>query len=275
MNTNNPLVSVIIACKNNNQYIAQSLESVKNQTYKNIEIIVVDNFSDDGTFETAKKYANLIYKLWPERSTQFNYWFKKSKWDIIYRIWAEFVLDKDLVSKWVSKIQNEWYDALAIHNRSVWNSIRARVRYIERESYKNSNNIVAVRMMKRKVFEDVWMFNEELVAWEDFDLHNRIVSAWYSWGHLDAIECHMWEPKNILDVRNKFYYYWRTISRYKKYNPNIARKQLSFFRPEFKKVQKVLLKQPLLFIYFWLYMLIKYIAGFFWMLRGYPKKLIK
>jgi GT2 family glycosyltransferase len=31
--------------------------------------------------------------------------------------------------------------------------------------------------MKREVFEGVGMFNEELVAGEDFDLHNRIVAA--------------------------------------------------------------------------------------------------
>ena len=40
---------------------------------------------------------------------------------------------------------------------------------------------MAVRFMKREVFESVGMFNEALVAGEDFDLHNRIVSAGYKW----------------------------------------------------------------------------------------------
>lgn len=49
-----PLVSIIIACKNNAEYITQCLESVKNQTYQNLELIIVDNFSTDGTDEIAR-----------------------------------------------------------------------------------------------------------------------------------------------------------------------------------------------------------------------------
>ncbi len=269
-----PLVSIIIACKNNWKYIQESLESVKNQTYPNIELIIVDNFSSDWTFEIAKEYTDKVYQLGPERSTQFNFWFKQSTWDIIYRIWAEFVIEHDLVAKGVKKIMTDWYDALALHNRSIWNSIWAKVRYVERESYKDSNEIVAVRFMKRNVFEWVWMFNEELVAGEDFDLHNRIVIAWYKWCHLNAIEDHIWEPKNIIDVWNKFYYYWRTIKKYQKYNQWIAKKQLVFFRPSFKKLQKDLIKTPFLFLVFWFYMFIKYFAWFCWMLRWYPKELL-
>ena len=92
----NPLVSIIIACRNNSKYIRQCLESVIKQTYKNIEIIIVDNYSYDGTYEIAKEFTDKVYRLWPERSTQFNYWFTKSSGSIIYRIGAEFVLDTDV-----------------------------------------------------------------------------------------------------------------------------------------------------------------------------------
>jgi len=45
----NPLVSIIIPCYNNTQYILEAINSAVNQTYQNIEIIVVDDGSDQET----------------------------------------------------------------------------------------------------------------------------------------------------------------------------------------------------------------------------------
>lgn len=268
-----PLVSVIIACKNTAKYFDQCLQSVKAQTYKNIEIIAVDNFSTDGTYETAKKYTDKVFQKGPERSTQFNYGFTKAKGKYIYRIGPDYVLGKDVVEKCVEKAEENNYDALATHNRSKGDSIWAKVRYYERESYRNDNSIVAVRFMKRDVFKNVGMFDESLVAGEDFDLHNRIVEAGYKWAHVDAVENHIGEPRNIIEVWNKFYYYGRTIKRYRKKNSSRARQQLAFFRPSFKKVQMKLLKHPHLFILFWIYMSIKYFAGFVGTIAGPPNSL--
>ncbi len=52
-----PLVSVIIPCYNAEQYLAECIDSVLNQTYDNLEIIVVDNNSKDGSLAIAKEYA--------------------------------------------------------------------------------------------------------------------------------------------------------------------------------------------------------------------------
>ncbi len=270
----NPRVSIIIACKNTAAHFEKCLKSVRSQSYKNIEIIVVDNFSKDGTYEIGKKYADQIYQKGPERSTQFNYGYMKSKGDYIYRIGPDYVLDKDVIKTCVAKM-NEGYDALALHNRSVGDSVWAKVRYYERESYRNDDSIVAVRFMKRKVFKAVGMFDESMVAGEDFDLHNRIVEAGYKWAHVDAVENHIGEPKSILEVWRKFFYYGRTIRRYHQKNTQISTKQLAFFRPSFKKVQKELLKRPHLFIVFWFYMFVKYVAGFMGMIAGPPKSLKK
>ena len=111
-----PLISVIIACKNNQEYISQCLESLKNQTYTNWELIIVDNFSTDGTFEIAKKYTDKVFQLDPERSTQFNFGFKQSKGEIIYRIGAEYLLHPDVLEKCVAKI-TEGFDAVAVNTR--------------------------------------------------------------------------------------------------------------------------------------------------------------
>jgi alpha-1,3-rhamnosyltransferase len=51
-----PLVSVIVVCYNAADCIIETLESVKAQTYKNIELIVSDDCSKDGTSDIANKW---------------------------------------------------------------------------------------------------------------------------------------------------------------------------------------------------------------------------
>lgn len=53
---NNPLVSVIITSYNRLAYLEEAIKSIINQTYKNIEIIIVDDFSDLKTRNFLKDY---------------------------------------------------------------------------------------------------------------------------------------------------------------------------------------------------------------------------
>ena len=50
-------ISVIIPCYNVENYVEKCIVSVINQTYENIEIIVVDDKSTDNTYETLKKLS--------------------------------------------------------------------------------------------------------------------------------------------------------------------------------------------------------------------------
>ena len=56
MNTQGPLISVIITAYNDEAYAARAIESVLNQTYKNFEILLIDNNSTDGTLAIFKNY---------------------------------------------------------------------------------------------------------------------------------------------------------------------------------------------------------------------------
>src|SRR5438445_12743944 len=81
-----PLVSVIIPTKNSERTIRRCLESVRTQTYRNFEIVVVDNFSSDSTVRIAKKYADVILLAGPERTSQVKQGAAKRKGDFIYKI---------------------------------------------------------------------------------------------------------------------------------------------------------------------------------------------
>lgn len=53
----NKLVSVLIPVYNVDNYVKEAIESIQNQTYKNLEIIVVDDGSIDNTFSIIEKLA--------------------------------------------------------------------------------------------------------------------------------------------------------------------------------------------------------------------------
>ncbi len=65
-----PLVSVIIPAYNCSEYINDALESISNQTYKNIEIVVVDDRSTDGTWELINQYKSKENRLRPFRNSK-------------------------------------------------------------------------------------------------------------------------------------------------------------------------------------------------------------
>lgn len=60
---NNPLVSIIVPAYNVQKYLAYCLESLIQQTYSNIEIILVNDGSTDKTLEVARRYSNQDKRL--------------------------------------------------------------------------------------------------------------------------------------------------------------------------------------------------------------------
>lgn len=55
--SNEPLISVIVPCYNAQEYLIQCVESIRNQTYSNLEIILVDDGSTDKTPEMCDELA--------------------------------------------------------------------------------------------------------------------------------------------------------------------------------------------------------------------------
>ena len=57
---NDTLISIITVVKNKSEYIQETIDSIKNQKYKNIEHIIIDGVSTDGTVEIVKKNIDSI-----------------------------------------------------------------------------------------------------------------------------------------------------------------------------------------------------------------------
>src|SRR3990167_6053012 len=91
-------VSVIIATKNEEKNIKRLLESLKNQTLKDHEIIVVDNYSKDKTRQIASHFTKKVFSKGPERSTQKNFGLRKAKGEYILFVDADMKLEKNLLN---------------------------------------------------------------------------------------------------------------------------------------------------------------------------------
>ncbi len=63
MNNDLPLVSIIMPAYNCSKCISESIESVINQTYKNWELLIVDDCSNDNTLDVINNYAQLDTRI--------------------------------------------------------------------------------------------------------------------------------------------------------------------------------------------------------------------
>ena len=84
---NNPLVSIVTVVLNGEKYLEQTIQSIINQTYKNIEYIIIDGGSTDRTTDIIRKYEDKI-KYWVSENDNgigdaFNKGVKVSKGDYI------------------------------------------------------------------------------------------------------------------------------------------------------------------------------------------------
>ena len=64
-------VSVIVVSLNTKNEFLETIKSIKNQTYKNYEIIVVDGKSDDGTVDEINKIKDKLSNFIVERIMVF------------------------------------------------------------------------------------------------------------------------------------------------------------------------------------------------------------
>lgn len=67
---NMPLVSVVVPCYNHEKYVTETIESIVNQTYKNIELIVIDDGSKDNSVQVIQELADKYGFIFIHRSNK-------------------------------------------------------------------------------------------------------------------------------------------------------------------------------------------------------------
>jgi len=245
------LVSVIVTTRNEERNISTCLESIRNQTYKNIEIIVVDNNSIDKTTQIASNFTNLIFTQGPERSAQRNFGADVSKGDFLLFLDADMKLSKDVVMDCVKNIEYTKAGAVIIPEESYGAGFWAKCKNLERSYYHGVDWIEAARFFDKKIFSEVGGFDKKLISGEDWDFSERVKQK-SPIVRIESLIYHNEGNLTLYQTLQKKYYYSTKFSSYMKKNHDTINKtkqvnpiiRYKLFFSDYKKI----ISHPIVFI---------------------------
>lgn len=185
INPERPHASIVVPAYNEGEFIEPTLKSLLNQTYKNFELVVVDNNSTDNTAEISKKYgARVILAKEKGVAHARQTGFMAAKGQIIASIDADSVAPENWLEKIVEAYsKNEKLAGFGGLNYLYSGPVTARVagRFLfpifwKIDRFVNGGwNLVGFNMSVRKIFfEKIGGFNAGLAMGEDVDLSQRL-----------------------------------------------------------------------------------------------------
>lgn len=274
----NQLVSVIITTRNEEEVIERLIRSIKRQTFKNIEIILVDNNSDDHTLQIAKKLGVRVYNFGPERSAQRNFGAKKGKGVYFLFLDADMELTKDVVKECVEVFEgNPKAGAISIKEESIANTFWEKVKAFERSFYnlKGDPATDAARFFSKKAFEKCGGYDTNITGPEDWDLRDTILKSGYKIDRVNALIYHYERINSLFDLLRKKFYYGLKAHRYlsKQKVSLLGPETIYFLRPVFYKNFDKILTHPILTIGMFIMLTMELFGGGLSYLIGRIKKL--
>ena len=208
-----PLVTVICLCYNQEKYVVEALNSVINQSYNNINLIIVDDFSSDNSREVIKNWLVNFPDFQFISNTQnlgntksFNQAAKLATGDYLIDLAADDILNADCISLQIDAFQKSTYSNLGIVYGNAENinkngsfdsyyfPVDDKQKVISKRPTGNiyifilagGNCMCSVSaMIKKEVFDNLNGYDENLY-YEDLDFWIR-TSRIYDFDFIDAI----------------------------------------------------------------------------------------
>lgn len=256
-----PLVSIVIPTYRSANALSSVLRSIEGQTYGKIEVMVVDRPSNDGTEELVKGHNYLYIPCRSERTRAMNLGAKSSKGQMIYFIGSDYVLESRVVEEAVKAISRDAAHAVIVPNLVQPTGFWSSVRWLEKECYVGDNSIEAARFVVREAFFGVGGFDEDIFAYEEHDLHNRLLASGYTVTRLrDVKELNIGEPDSLATYVRKYYYYGKCIGIYLDRYPEKSLHQLAPIRAAFVRHWTKFARYPALAVGFVIYQFARYVS---------------
>ena len=211
--TTNNIVSVIIPTKNSASTLKTCLKSVKNQTYKPIEVVVIDNYSTDNTGEIAQQFADIFELKGPERSAQRNYGVSVANGKYVAIIDSDMKLAQDVIQQAVNAIQQADVHGVVIPEESYGKGFWAQCKKLERSFYVGVPYMEAARFFRKSTFEKLGGYDEKMISGEDWHFSQKVSKL----GNLSRTEAFIYHNEgkiSLLKTISKKYYYARNFSDY-------------------------------------------------------------
>jgi glycosyltransferase involved in cell wall biosynthesis len=203
MNSFSPMVSIVIPVYNGENYLAEAIDSALNQTYSNIEVVVVNDGSRDGgkTREVALKYGNKIRYFEKENggvATALNYGIEQMQGDYFSWLSHDDLYYPEKVERQVRFLEsvNESENVLVYSNFNFINESGSylrdfEIKHVEPECFKTYfalGDLVhgCTLLIPKKCFTESGVFNANLRTTQDYDLWFRFAEK-YRFIHIPDI----------------------------------------------------------------------------------------
>ena len=185
-NYKKPLVSVIIPTYNRAWILREALDSVQAQTFKNIEVIVVDDGSSDDTLGLLEDYGNSIQRLQQKNqgvSAARNRGIAAARGTYVAFLDSDDLWLPDKLAVQIAFFQSN-PQALICQTEEIW--IRKGRRVNPKKRHQKPSGMIfepslelclvspSAVMLKRSLVDEIGGFDENLPACEDYDLWLRI-----------------------------------------------------------------------------------------------------
>lgn len=208
-----PLVSVNIATYNSAKTLTKCLDSVKAQTYKNIEIIIMDSYSKDGTLDIAKNYGVKIVfasTLASARSAGAD----ASGGEFILLLDSDQILEPNVIEACVTACVDKGYDGVTLFEKSliISNTFVERVIAYDKDIFHSLRDDDPVRgtaiprFFRASYFKRVEFEKNPPITFEHTIIHHKIVQMGAKITFIDAYIWHH-ETATIREVARKFFRY--------------------------------------------------------------------
>jgi len=165
------LVSIIIPTFNSEETLDFCLRSVKEQTYRDIETIVVDNFSNDKTREIAERYKCRFYQIHGFQSRAKNYGAEMANGQYVLFLDSDEGLLPKTVERCVEICKAQDPDIIMLRRSDVGYNFWSRCYCIWHNLYVKDN--FHIRFFKKSFFMR-YKYNESLLLGDDVDLFRRV-----------------------------------------------------------------------------------------------------
>ena len=172
----NKTVSIIIPCYNQAHFLCDAIDSALDQTYKDIEIIVVNDGSQDNTLSTAGSYdVRIVNQVNKGLPASRNVGIKIATGKYIVTLDADDKIHPEFVEKCLKQIEqydvvSTWLHTFGNENRN-WGSDLDEPKY---EHFIKRNEINCCSMFKREMWQDLKGYDETMrEGFEDWEFWIR------------------------------------------------------------------------------------------------------
>lgn len=198
----NPLVTVIIPVYNVEKYVAKAILSICNQTYKKLQIIVVDDCSTDKTYEIVEKLAINEKRILLLRNNTnskivrtLNYGLKYAKGEYIARMDGDDICSQNRIEKQLNYlISNPEFSLVGSHVYTIDESdkkigkLRLPTNYLKIiKNIEFSSPILHIWLAKAEVYHKLNGYRE-IPGAEDYDFLLRMCTEGFKFTNLDSYE---------------------------------------------------------------------------------------